>query len=430
MALKWYCKGKKKDYGPFSFQDLVKFIRAGRLTEDHLVKREHSTRWMKARDVVGLFQVAIRPEGRVYAGPEEARQEESDDATSDSRSTTDSDSKLLELAAAAVREPHYPSGRKRLVTRRRVVFALTTAVLLVATAVFGLRARENRRFPRSAADEGVQSEYTLELLRITPPEPVSVPGLEVGVPELVPGLQSVGDIYCLCLSADLKTLAFSGAKTINDTHDLYITSRGSILVPFDEPVRVDNCSSDAWEINPCLSADGLELFFVRPESREHFFRSARSGAHSDFGPPLPWPKRGSDSTLYKVGYPRLMGADRLIFNAEAEGERHFVFMAKREKSGKLFGSPRLTYLLLTEARSIVSADGMRAYYGTSDGLFLSGRQSEKEGFSRGFEILPAETTGPVETPVWMTPQEDVIFYCSPGPDEEPGTARKAWLVRI
>ena len=430
MAVKWYCKGKTKDHGPFTFQDLVKFIRAGKLTEDHFVKQEYSARWQRVRDVVGLLDVAARPEGHEYAVPTRQRQDDSDHQVEPSVSAADAALVGLQQAMSTLDEVYPPPKRKRLVTRGRVVCGAAAVVLLVATTAMILQTRENRRFPQSAADEGQQREYTLELLRRLSPPTATIPGLQVGVPEFVPGLENVGDIYCFSLSFDLKTLVFSGAETIQDTHNLCIASRKSLLVPFGEPVRIDACSSDTWDINPCLSADGLELIFMRPQNREHFFWSTRAGIHAEFGPPAPWPKRGLDSTLYKAGYARLLDTDRLIFNAETEGHRNFIFMAKRKGPGKPFDTPKLAYLFLTEARSIVSADGMRSYFGTTDGLFLSGRQSEKEGFSRGFKLLGAETTGPIENPIWVAPQEDVIFYCSPGPEKEPGTARKAWMVRI
>jgi hypothetical protein len=36
MSLKWYCKGRTEDHGPFTFQDLVMFVRAGKLAKNHV----------------------------------------------------------------------------------------------------------------------------------------------------------------------------------------------------------------------------------------------------------------------------------------------------------------------------------------------------------------------------------------------------------
>ena len=50
-------------------------------------------------------------------------------------------------------------------------------------------------------------------------------------------------------------------------------------------------------------------------------------------------------------------------------------------------------------------------------------------------ILDASRTGPIEGPLWVTPQEDVAFYVSTGPGKKPDLeprdeGRKVWMTRF
>ena len=83
----------------------------------------------------------------------------------------------------------------------------------------------------------------------------------------------------------------------------------------------------------------------------------------------------------------------------------------------------------------VVPSGLRAFHGAPDGLYVTARDSVQSGFPAEVRILDASVTGPIDGPIWVTPQEDVVFYVSPGPGLEPGPydmdkGRKLWMLRL
>ena len=68
MASQWFYRIGDEPMGPVTFQDLVRLVREGALTEDHRVRRDMSDQWIAAREVIGLFQAAARQEAAPSTG--------------------------------------------------------------------------------------------------------------------------------------------------------------------------------------------------------------------------------------------------------------------------------------------------------------------------------------------------------------------------
>jgi hypothetical protein len=77
----------------------------------------------------------------------------------------------------------------------------------------------------------------------------------------------------------------------------------------------------------------------------------------------------------------------------------------------------------------LSANCLRAYAGTDIGVVLSARLSPAHPFGHSVVWAEANQMGTVDGPMWVAPQEDVIFYCSAGPGKATGTARQLWMWR-
>ncbi|MGO8753243.1 MAG: DUF4339 domain-containing protein [Thermoguttaceae bacterium] len=58
MATRWFRKQDGGAAGPWSFQELAAMLRAGTIREDDRVRMEHGTKWIPARDVLGLLRAA------------------------------------------------------------------------------------------------------------------------------------------------------------------------------------------------------------------------------------------------------------------------------------------------------------------------------------------------------------------------------------
>ena len=220
-------------------------------------------------------------------------------------------------------------------------------------------------------------------------------------------------------------------RRVDGNRRMVVATRTNVADPFHEPKRIDSCATGKWEVSPALSPDGLQLLFVRPYVKGHFFYTRRASTSDEFGEPIPWPEPGLDPTKKRVGHPRFHGPLRLIFNVVdlASGTPTFL-MAKRDTPGTVFESPQEVGLTNFGAWACLSEDGLHCYSGSPKGLTLASRESVSDPFGPKVRIVDAELTGPIDVPVWVTPQEDVIFYCSPGPGEELGSARKLWMVRF
>jgi hypothetical protein len=81
----------------------------------------------------------------------------------------------------------------------------------------------------------------------------------------------------------------------------------------------------------------------------------------------------------------------------------------------------------------VSPNGLRAYYGWENGFFVAARPNLSGNFGDPAKLLEVKDTGLFDGPVWVAPQEDVVFYCSPGPGKKPAqrdSDRKLWMIRF
>ncbi|MFH1923448.1 MAG: hypothetical protein ABIP48_26610, partial [Planctomycetota bacterium] len=165
--------------------------------------------------------------------------------------------------------------------------------------------------------------------------------------------------------------------------------------------------------------------------KEHFFHASRASASSEFGDPIPWPVPGLDPAKQRVGHPRFCGPLRLVFNVVdlASKEQTFL-MAGRGTANTDFEVPREIDFGNFGAWAFLSEDGLRYYSGSPKGLSMAVRRTETVPFGFGVVLVDAEVSGPTDVPVWVAPKEDVIFYCSPGPGKELGSARKLWMVRF
>jgi hypothetical protein len=60
MASQWSCKLLGQEVGPVSFREMAEMVRAGTLKEDDPVRRQGTSEWTRAREVIGLFRVAAK----------------------------------------------------------------------------------------------------------------------------------------------------------------------------------------------------------------------------------------------------------------------------------------------------------------------------------------------------------------------------------
>jgi len=411
MASRWFYKLFDQEVGPVGFQDLAEMVAKGTLTEDDRVRREFSEEWIAARDVIGLFRAAqvAPPAASTEAEPR---------------------------AAAPPAKPLAWTVRKPGLRSLLVVGAMVVMVLAVVLYEAWSH-RRPARFPKSAvkvAQPG-DPEWLAAVLAPRPTAP-SVPGLEARVPKPVPGLEAIDPAYSPWLTPDLKTIVYAAMPDFETAYDLYIADREDLSRPFGTPRLIGSCRSRMTEAYPTMSPDGLELIFVRGDSNPQFFHARRATASGEFGEPVRWEPSG-----HGVAKPYLLRAQfvdnlRLTFaTVDLANQARGVFMVERKDPRSSFQLARRIPMANAWPLYFFSAGGRRAFCHSEDGLFLSLEDSKSGSFGAPVRFIDTAVTGPIDGPIWVAPNEDVIFYCSPGPGKKPGLGpgdkgRKLWMIRF
>lgn len=406
MASQWFCRVLGQEMGPLTFQGLVQMVHSGTLTEDDPVRRMESNEWTAAREVIGLFRAARQQP----AEAEPAQGPGAPDTTED------------------------PSPKSRRIGKRELTWGGGGLVLLLAIlAVWGWWATRTPRFPKSEAREiRPVDEQFLDRMRAPRPEVPSVAGLDKRVPELIPGLEEVIGVYSLCLTSDLCTIVYSGLGHPGTLGDLCIATREDATRPFGKPAMIYSCSSVDMEERPALSPDGLEMIFVRQfEDEWQFFYTSRETLSSEFAEPDRWLVPVLATPTQRLRTPRFLDPLHVTFSVvDSASKEQWTMITERPAPKSAFGPPQDLPLWKVGPRAFYSEDGLRAYFGMGQGLFLISRRTPNERFGRGSLMMETAVTGPITTPVWVASQEDVIFYGSPGPGKKPGSGSKLWMIRF
>ena len=410
MASQWFCKVLGQEVGPVGFPDLAEMVRSGTLKQDDPVRREGTSQWTRAAEVIGLFRAAAKkPEA---TGPE--AQAEPKVARAPEETTR----------AEPPPAPTGPIGRRRVL----LAGALVCVLVFLVVGVSLWRRTGRPTFPEPAADRPrpVGGTAWEPVLGPRPGVP-SVPGLEVGVPELVPGLEERDMYFGAALTADLLSIVFSDRTDPERRYDLYLATREDVSRPFGEPELISSCVSPWDEAYPTVSPDGLELLFRRGHALWH---STRETTSSQFQKPVRLSLVDLDPEVKRLDRPRLVDPLQLLFTViDVPSATRSLWMAERAtrktefQAARELPDPRLAHAVLT-------ARGLHAYLGTSRGLTVMVREEVTEQFGPRKLIADHNSGGPVESTIWIAPQEDVIFYLSSGPGEEVGSNRRLHMLRF
>ena len=424
MASRWYAKVSQEELGPFGFQDLAKMLRSGRIAQDTLVRREIGGDWTRARDVIGLLRAAAIEPKVCEEPPEE---------------------KLQPVAVAGpVREAGKTLPRFR---RKRIHGRWLLAIALVGMfggmAVVGWRSL-GRPHGHKPLVLKLPSDDPSKLQEIQAMRPVAAPSAPTrpvgtppgstppgGTPQLVPGLEDMEPAFTPSLTADLRIIVFSSRTNSTTDYDLYEAARDSPSRPFGKPRLIKTCAYRAPDAWPTLSADGLELIFRRATRPAGLWRATRATPSSEFGEPKQLTFPENQLLGREVGTPQLLDANHLLFVATLRQPvfRSFL-LAKRSSALDRFDIFSRIRFYNQFPAYFLTADRLRTYAGGSNGLFVSARKNQDQEFDEGTLLAPATVTGPVEDQIWVSPREELIFYCSPGPGEKLGSRRKLWMIRV
>jgi hypothetical protein len=261
----------------------------------------------------------------------------------------------------------------------------------------------------------------------------TIPGLEKGTPQLVPGLEEIEIPYGATLTEDLCTIVFSKPPAPRAGHILYIATRANVSSPFDAPQVIAGCVSVRSNYKPALSPDGLDLIFLERHDDPRLLHARRWSKSDPFERPVPW----SVPEIRQMGDPlfmvRFVDPLRVLLSTNRPGShgRFGFYLCERADVMSAFGPPK--ELMLTgnaDGRLLLRPDLLVSYVGRDDGLYVHTRKSRERPFGEGACLVDATKSGPVTGPVWIDPGEDVAIYSSVGLGKDAEEPRHLWMIRF
>ena len=166
-----------------------------------------------------------------------------------------------------------------------------------------------------------------------------------GSPENVSELNSPGADGRPYLSRDGLTIYFHRAFWPDPArgHDLYCATRPDRFSPFSEPLPITELNTTYGEASPCISPDGLTIYFARKVSNdfhEDLYFATRLAPSDPFGPGV---RIDELSTSFYDRDPRVSSDGLAMYfasNRDGTHEGDFdIFLSERASLSAPFGAP-------------------------------------------------------------------------------------------
>ncbi len=422
-----------KECGPVSFAELATQIAAGVLTADMLVRSQDSNAWMAVEDVPGLVRAARK---LVTALPHEISNGATDaanvqsEAKSEQRRKIKSNSDVQKTPAVAFAEDR-ASDASPTPTRRISPFTILLSVVISGFALYSanMLLSNSNRFPTptsTALSPG--AELSLEDMRA----PAAIPptlNIPAGEPLPVPGLENEYWVSSPTLSQDLDKIVY--LKPVNRQDDLYLAERTSKDMAFQQPVRL-KCSTAMNEQFCSLSPDGTQLLFTVQEQTSRLYIATSADG---FASSKPMVLTGIDVSMDNVDNAQWLSNTTIKF---AVGDPKYTRRSQHvAELSDTDGSFHVTLQLPLQnpwPRMSFSADLARAYFANSLGVSITAPKRQIEEFGLGLILLDSDTIGPIDEamddPVYVVPQEDILFFTGSGMARGKSQAPRMWMIRF
>ena len=263
------------------------------------------------------------------------------------------------------------------------------------------------------------------------PKSPSVPGLTVYEPEIIPGLESVSWAKSPSMSADMLDIVYVGFNPEGTGDDVWIASRKSVDDPFAAPSPINSIKSKSNETHPSLSPDGLELSFLRltdPTSWEIATRKNRAEA---FSAPIivqtgKWIQRP-----FQVDFAQQMSRQHgLLIAGDPDLTASKCYFYRR--SGGNLTEVKEARISNAWPRLHCSGNGIRVYFGSAEGVYVSARANQASGFLMPQLLLNEAIVGGdasrFDSSIWFSPEEDVLVYACQDPQAHENN--RLWQMRL
>lgn len=412
MPSQWYCF-TDDEAGPYTFRELAVLIAQGELRPTDLVRRAETQTWQQVDAVFGLLRAA--GEMQQQTASRFARQSGG----------------VIGSQLIAVCERLLPQG-----PGERLIGGLSLLLILACLGeLTWLRRQRPSRFPR-APRMGLVMQVPSRLHQLRPPTPAvpTVPGLPLHEPVSVPGFERTSWLKSPTLSADLLTIVYAGFAGPQQLDDLIIAQRTNVAQPFENHRPVYAVNSPAREAHPTLSPDGLELIFTRLGQPATLWHSRRPHLQAEFTTAKPLNLLNDPAPEQHHDAPQFLDAKTIrVTLGDQEFQDRTQWYATREGSGAF----RLTTPVPIQnrwPRYYFTQRGRRAYLPTEAGIKVTALSPRSRLFEEPEVLLGPEIVGPKLTAnddtIWVSPAEDIIFYCGPGTNPADQNSFRLWMVRF
>jgi len=422
-----------QERGPLSFAQLAEKIAASELTTETLVRSQDSNDWIAAEDVPGL----IRAARKIAAALPETKSKVATDAANvqpeakseRSRKIKSNSDVQKRLAVAPAQDP--PTSASPISTRRISPFIILLTVAIIGFGLYSVSKwmSKRRRFPTpSAVALSLGMELSLEDMR---PPATNPPTLDIPVhkPVPVPGLENEYWVSSPTLSYDLNKIVY--LKPVNRQDDLFLAERASKEVAFQKPVKL-KCSTAMNEQFCSLSPDGAQLLFTVQEQPSRLYIATSADG---FATSKPVVLTGIDVSMDNVDNVQWLSNTTIKFAVgDPTYTRRSQHVAERSDTAGTFNVTSQIPLQNPWPRMSFSSEFARAYFANASGLSITAPKLRVEEFGLGLILLDSEAIGPIDEsmddPVFVVPQEDIVFYTGPGTARGQSQAPKLWMIRF
>ena len=423
-----------KEQGPVSFAELTARVTAGQIAEDTPVRLSDSDQWTAAEDVPGLFRAAKKNRKVVHDG---AVEETKSNSSHRPAVTSNASKKKSTPVSSGPREGTAPNSATEITveqSRRSLspAMLLTIAVICLTTIAAGWWMLQPDRFPQSR-NPGLVRGTELSLEDMTVPAP-SLPSIDiaVGVATPIPGLEAELGVSSPSLNADLTKIVY--LKVAGRQDDIFLAQRSSRDADFQKPVRL-KCSTTANEQFCSLSPDGTQLLFtVQGQPSKLCIASSADS----FATHKQLQFEGIDVAKDNVDNAQWLSNTTIRFAAgDPEYTRRTQHVADINSAD---GTCRVTSEIPMQnpwPRMHFSVNLERAYFANVSGISITAPKVQMAEFGMGLILFDPAMVGPIDDanddPLFVVPQEDVIFFTGPGPAAASGNkslANRVWMIRI
>ncbi|MCA9042583.1 MAG: DUF4339 domain-containing protein [Planctomycetaceae bacterium] len=440
----WFFANEKGEQGPFTLQQIAQLVIDGDLQGTDTLRQEGSQEYEQVNDIVGLKRLVERMQqlggGTIPRSPFFPLEEEDPDFSgNDTGVRTGSGLKVVNGGGskAKMNSESTPKPKRKFEwTRERSYTALALLCFVIAgLQIYWYFNSFPPKFPEgSAVTLEMEVPGRLDQIKPKPPRFESVPDLPSQTPVLVPGLEELYWAKSPSLTRDLKTLAYVSFQE-ESKEDLFLTYRDSITDPFATPDAIASTKTEHNESQPALSPDGLELIYVSSHPQPHLMYCQRNALDVPFGTPEPLVIERDEFAEEIHDAPQFIDENRLLYavtNNDLSERRPMI--ARRSSKTKPFSFSEKLPVSDGWPRYFVSSKGGRLFFPTKDGIALTAKHPGTQQYLTAEPFLNAGIVGDdptrFDSTIWVTPKEDIVFYCSSGLNAENLDFNQMWMIQI